>query len=459
MHTPIPSYLAHFAPDAYLVGGAVRDAVRGRRPVDCDVAVAGDPSVFARKLARSVGGRVVKLGKARFDLYRVVGPQGLVDVTAINGPDIESDLLSRDFTINALACRLDGTRVIDCTGGLEDLGRRTIRMVSATNLHSDPVRLLRAHRLAADLGFEIEPETRKAIRRHATGIQTVAGERIWAEWQRILFHSTSHTHISAMAADGLLEAILPELSALRHCTSRHHARDALTHTLAAYEALEALLADPEKHLALESAPFIRALNRETRLILKMAILLHDIGKPDSRGRDAKGHPHYHGHAARSAALADRVLTRLCAPNRIKSAVGFIVLHHQRPLFLFLGPSARAMGRFHRVCGEQAPMVLLHAIADARGKTSDPASDGPSQHRFITQLLDDFYSETRPRLQAPRLLTGRDLMDHFGLVPSPLFKKLLDGVEEARLAGLITQRDAALAWVANELLASGAPLKK
>jgi poly(A) polymerase len=447
MNLKIPAHLTALGTDAYLVGGAVRDLVRGRRPADYDVVTDGDPALFARNLARRLGGRVVALGRKPFDLFRVIDRRGPIDVTGINGADIESDLLSRDFTINALACRLDDTRVIDCTGGLADLKRGILRMVSARNLQNDPVRLLRAHRMAADLGFRIEPMTRRAIRQHAPSIKTAAGERIWAEWQLILNSATSHIRLSDMAADGLLEAILPEVTALRRCgADPHHAWDALTHTLVAFQALEDLLAHPERHFPAGTAPFIRQLQGEERLTLKMAILLHDIGKPARRGRNAAGNVHYHGHASGSAAMADLACRRLRAPNRVRTLTCFIVRHHQRPLFLYLNPSIRAAGRFHRLCAAHAPLVLLHAIADTLGKSPGPATDQAPLLGFLQEMLGRYYAKTRHDLQAPRLLGGRDLMDHFGLAPSPRFKTLLDAVEEARLAGLVADKAAALRWV-------------
>ncbi len=447
MHIDLPAILRDAAPDAYLVGGAIRDLIRGGRPRDYDVVVDGDPDLFARRLAHRLGGRVVMLNKDRFALYRVVGIKTLIDVTPITGDSIESDLVTRDFTINAMACRLDNPRVIDCTGGLDDIAGSTIRMVSARNLQTDPIRLLRAYRMAADLEYEIEPATRKAIRRYAPAIQATAGERIWTEWRLIQHSATSHRRITDMAQDGLLEALIPELTPLRRCTqNQHHAYDVFSHTLAAYRALEDVLMHPQRYMSAEAAAVVHDLNLQDCSTLKLALLLHDIGKPGTRGRNARGQIHFHAHAPAGTALAEPILRRLRAPNAVRALAGFIIQHHQRPLLLFLNRSDKGLGRFYRLCGRQTPLVLLHAIADTLGKAPLPNPDQTASLDFFAGLLNTYYNKIRHTLQDKGLVSGKELMDHFGLAPSPLFKTLLNNVEEARLAGLITDKQSALQWI-------------
>jgi poly(A) polymerase len=447
MHIDLPVHLFETETDAYLVGGAVRDLIRGRQPKDYDVVVDGDPDAFARNLAHRMGGRVVMLNKDRFALHRVVGNKTFIDVTHMAGNDIESDLYSRDFTINAMACRLDSARVIDCTGGIADIERGTIRMVSERNLQNDPIRLLRAYRLAADMDYEIEPATRDAIRRNAHAIQGTAGERIWTEWQLILKSETSHRQMSDMAQDGLLDALIPELTPLRRCTqNQHHAYDVLSHTLAAYHALEALLMYPYRYFPAETAVFIPDLNLQDRMALKLALLLHDIGKPVTRGLNARGRIHFHGHASAGATMAEPILRRLRVPNRIKASVEFIIQEHQRPLLLLLNRSDKGLGRFFRVCAQQTPLVMLHAMADTLGKTPRPGPHQTASLDFFAGLLSTYYAKIRHALQEQPLVSGKELIEHFGLAPSPLFKTVLNKLEEARLAGLITDKQSALQWI-------------
>ncbi|MCJ8500014.1 CCA tRNA nucleotidyltransferase [Desulfatitalea alkaliphila] len=445
----LPRHLLPPAPDAYLVGGAVRDLALGRQPADYDVAVPGDAQRFARFLAdRAGGGRVVELGREAFALYRVVSATGVwIDITPLQQNDLETDLHTRDFTINALACRLDSGEIIDPLAGMKDLQRRMVRMVSAANLQNDPVRLLRAHRLAAVLDFQIAPATDRAIHRYAHLIRNAAGERIWTELQSMLDCPTAADRVRAMADDGLLTALLPELTPLRDCgPDRHHAYDALTHTLKAFKALEELLFKPAQQLPPAAADFVAGLAPPARHALQLAMLLHDIGKPDSRAKGPDGAYHYHGHAASGAQLADSVLRRLRAPNRIRNAACFLIRHHQRPLHLFLNYSTRAEGRFFRVCGAQTPSILLHAIADTMGKKPPPTPAQDPLQAFLSDRLTHYVTEIQHRRREPPLLTGRDLIDHFGLKPSARFAQLLDAVEEARLAGQLRDKPSALRWM-------------
>lgn len=448
-HLKLPRHLLPPAPDAYLVGGAVRDLALGKQPTDYDVAVPGDAQGFARYLAdRTGGGRVVVLGRESFALYRVVCAAGAwIDITPLLQDDLVTDLHSRDFTINALACRLDTGEILDPLNGMEDLQRRTIRMVSAANLQSDPVRLLRAYRMGAVLDFQIEPATTRAIRRCAPLIRTAAGERVWNELQALFNCPNAADRLHAMAEDGLLAALVPEVTALRACgPDRHHAYDALTHTLNAFKALEGLLFHPAQQLPPAAAAFVAGLEIPTRHAIQLALLLHDIGKPASRGKGPDGAYHYHGHGAQGARMADAILRRLRVPNRIRSAACFLIQHHQRPLHLFLNPSTRAEGRFFRVCGEQAPSILLHAIADTMGKAPLTSNAQAPLRAFLSSRLTHYVTTIQHARREPPLLSGRDLIDHFGLKPSARFTQLLDAVEEARLTGQLHDKPSALRWM-------------
>ncbi|MDX1709233.1 MAG: hypothetical protein R3274_11570, partial [Desulfobacterales bacterium] len=161
-------------PGAFIVGGSIRDLLCGRAPVDYDVAVLGDPVEFARRIERSTNGRLVELGKPGQMIVRIVGEKYVIDVTAITEGSIEKDLQARDFTINAMAYDLSTNRLIDPVGAQDDLKDKTIRMVSNDIFKRDPLRLLRAYRIAAEFEFEIEAHTQAAIQKHAALIQQSA---------------------------------------------------------------------------------------------------------------------------------------------------------------------------------------------------------------------------------------------------------------------------------------------
>lgn len=189
---------------AHIVGGSARDLLLGLKPVDYDISVSGKPEEFAGNIARNIGGRLVILGKPGKMVSRVVTSTLIFDITAFRGTTIESDLKERDFTINAIAYDLSSGRIIDPLNGREDLAKKQVKRVSETVFRDDPVRLLRAYRMASSLGFTIEPGTCLLIQRDANLIQQTAGERVREELFKILTTPDSHRQLMEMSDSGLL---------------------------------------------------------------------------------------------------------------------------------------------------------------------------------------------------------------------------------------------------------------
>lgn len=433
----------------YMVGGSVRDLLLGRPALDTDLAVTAEPADFARRLADRLSGSYVQIGKSDLTIHRVVVGDRIFDVSALHGAGIEEDLRRRDFTVNALAVDAATGEVVDCTGGRKDLQAGIIRMVSTAAFRSDPVRLLRAYRLAAALGFDIDPVTESVIAGNAARIGQSAGERIWAELRQILAGPSSLTHLERMQASGLLTAILPEIGPLDGChQGGHHRWDVWTHSLRAYGHLESMLNDTATWLpaGIDTGPW--RIDDHRASLLKLAMLLHDVGKPSTRQVDDSGHVHFYGHGKKSAEIAAGIAARLKLSNRQAGYLDFIIRSHIRPLHLFNAFSkgqltVRAKTRFFIHCGRHTPDLLLHAMADIEGK----GNAQPRDRKFIEfarQLLGEYIGDYLPRSAHRPLLGGRDLMDTFGLQPSPLLGRLLREIEQARLSNEIRTRDEALA---------------
>jgi tRNA nucleotidyltransferase/poly(A) polymerase len=145
---------------AYIVGGAIRDMLCDRTPLDYDIAVLADPDAFARQVARNTNGRLVEIGKPGQEIIRVVAKETMIDISKVKGKSIDADLRARDYSINAMAYDLFSNQLIDPLGGRSDLAHKTIRMVSKGIFNQDPLRLLRAFRMAAVLQFKIESHTK-----------------------------------------------------------------------------------------------------------------------------------------------------------------------------------------------------------------------------------------------------------------------------------------------------------
>ncbi len=436
---------------AYIVGGAVRDILRGRLPTDYDVAVAGDPLKFAQQLAKNTRSRPVEIGKSGQTILRVVTEKTMIDISRIKGDTIQEDLQARDFSVNAMAYDLDGDQLIDDLGGQHDLANKTIRMVSNHVFKQDPVRLLRAFRIAAMLQFDIEPHTKTAIENDATLIIQSAGERIREELFKLFQSTNSHAYLCQMADTGLLFTMLPELLRLKECRqNRYHQFDAFGHTLQAYYHLEQLLDGDhdQPYLTIKGVPLAQHIAEARVPLLKFSILLHDIGKPEVQTTDSKGSIHFYGHEDQSALMAETICKRMKCATRDADIIVFLVRHHTRPLFLFsslktANEAPRAVTRFFIKCAAYVPELLLCATADMLGKEESQNDRIREFIGFANQLLAEFESDFKPKKSKPTLITGRDLIEEFGLKPSPQFKIILDRVEEERLLHSAMSRQEAL----------------
>lgn len=424
---------------AYIVGGSLRDLLLGRSPTDYDITVSQNPEKFAKKIAANTSGRLVKMGKPGQIIFRVVSGNNIFDISSVTGATIEEDLNNRDFTINAMAYSLYSERIIDFLGGWRDLAAQKIRMVSKRAFPNDPIRLIRAFRIGAVLGFEIEPRTVSAIKDNAKLIQNSAGERIREELFKLLDSLKTHSYLAQMADTGLLFEIFPELSKLKgFLQNSHHLYDVFEHTIKAFFHLETILSDYPGYLGLGpeiSNQISRSMAGDKTALLKCAILLHDIGKPHVRTVDGRGNIHFYGHAQKSAEMAEKTGIRLKFSNREKRFIDFVVRNHMRPLFLFAAHQKKRLTRkgftrFFLKCGDNLAALLLHAIADIKGKGN---SGNVEFTEFAKTMINDYYLNFKPRKSMPPLITGSDLINEFGLNPSPLFKTILNLVEESRLS--------------------------
>lgn len=438
------------AKGAYIVGGSVRDLLIGRTPSDYDIAVLGFAQKYASDLASHISGHVVKIGKQKQMIYRVVSKKDIFDVSAVIGKTIEDDLSKRDFTINAICYDLYSKKIIDPFDGIKDLLAKNIRAVSKEVFQNDPVRLLRAYRIGAMLDFEIEHLTEKAISNDVRLIVKSAGERVKAELFKIFASIKSYAYISKMSETGLLFEIFPELSALVGCRqNKYHTHDVFNHSLAAYNKLEILLNGC--HANPEISDFAKQEMDNTRSpLLKCCILLHDTGKPSSVTTD-NGNVHFFGHEKISADISGCIAKRLKFSNYEANYMDFILKNHMKVLHLYESYKRKpltdkSITRFFVKCKDYIPDLLFHAIADMESKTKNDDTGNGDFINFIVFLIKKYTLVYKVKQKEASLITGHDLIEEFGLSPSPLFKKILSVVEESRLSGNINSRDEALLLV-------------
>jgi len=434
----------------YIVGGSVRDLLLGRSPLDYDLAVAVDPKRFARQLASHTKGRLVELGKPGQMIYRVVTSSNVFDVSGLAGPTIEADLSQRDFTINAMAADAANGDIIDVFNGREDLLSGRVHMVSETVFRQDPVRLVRAFRMAAVYNFHLSAQTAAAVQTHAALIAGSAGERVWSELLKTLEARRSVCSVRQMAACGLLQTILPEITPNRPQAPSSRHTGAVDRTIAAYSELEKLLIDPSSIIPETSYPNARLQTAIPAVLLKFALLLQGFVKL----------PPVTIMTQRSLGTgpANHICRRLKMSNRQAHDIDFIIRHHKKPRVLYAAYrknrlSDTAVTRLFMSSGEKLPDLLLNAAAVVSVGSDKTDGRGERFSKFARDLLQRYYVDFKPRSTAPPLLTGKDLIACFSLAPSAAFKFLLNRIETDRLTGRIHSKNEALDRV-GRLLQSG-----
>ena len=444
----------------YIVGGSLRDHLLGKTPKDVDIAVHGDPGLFARELATQLNSRVISMGRQPHPMFRVVTQKRIFDISPLQGPTIEEDLAHRDFTVNALAYETLTAKIIDVAHGLRDIEERRIRQVAKTCFQEDPLRLLRAFRIAAQLDFQIEAQTLETIRAKAHLISKPAAERIRSELLGILKAPGTHEWLRKMADSGILFEILPEMKAMRGCLqNKYHTFDVFEHTLQTVYHMEVLTnRDPNQGPA--NGPMVASMDGSLQTRLKLAALLHDIGKPQSLQRTKDGHTRFTGHASIGARMVTDIGDRLrFSRNEIEHAV-IMVQHHLRPLLLFnarrkMTLTQRGITRFFMKTHSLTADIFMLSLADKRAKQGSSKTSDSKFEQFVMELIHQYDHVFRPSLETPPLISGHDLIHHLHLTPSPLFKKLLTRTRELQLAGQISTRKAALEF-ATDVIATTFP---
>ena len=436
----------------YIVGGSIRDLMWGRTPFDYDVVVQGDPASFAKRLASRTSGRFVELGKHGQTMRRVITKDLIFDIMPLNGATIEEDLLQRDFTINAMAVAVSCGSLIDRLGGRQDLASKKIRMVSADVFRKDPVRLIRAYRLAAAFVFSIDPDTHGILARDAHLISRSAGERVRGEFFKILQCAGSHAYLAGMADSGLLFNVFPELLALKNYRlPGADPQNLFEQTVDSYHGLEKLL-DAESQLNKMSGHRIfQDVDAARATLIKWAILFHDIGIPATQTLTAEEIHNFYSHTLKSAVMAQKICQRLRFSRKQTDSIGLIVTNHLQPFLLFRAqqkknPFQKAFARFFMKCRDLTPDVLLHALAEFMGKRDSQNPELKDFTDFIRMLIQNYYSILQPRASLPPPLTGNDLINEFGLKPSAEFKRILKRIEEEHLTKEVLTRHQALKLV-------------
>jgi poly(A) polymerase len=444
--------------EVWIVGGAVRDAALGREVTDLDLAVAGDPATAAKAIAAEGDGHAFELS-AEFATWRAVARDRSwqLDATALRGETIDADLAARDFTLGAVAVPLGGGEPIDPYDGVGDLGRRLLRVVGEGSFRADPLRLLRAARLAAELELKLEPETAALARSQAALAAEPAGERQLAELRLLLGGPDPVRGVNLLGELGLTAVVLPELEALRGVEQGpNHHLDVYGHTLAVLEQTLAVESNLER-FAGERAAEARELLAEPLAdemshgtALRFGALLHDIAKPLTRG-ERDGWVTFVGHDSEGVGVVGGICRRLRASGRLTRHLQALTLHHLRLGFLVheapLPP--RRVHEYLRATEPVAADVTLLTVADrlsARGGGPFATEEAIEGHLGLARQMLAAALDWRRDGPPPPLLRGDEVAAELGIAPGSELGELLAELEAAQYAGEVRTREEAIEYL-------------
>lgn len=400
--------------EAYAVGGCIRDSILGREPEDWDITTSAEPLQVKKLFQRTVdtgiqhGTVTVLLGNEGFEVttYRIDGeyednrhPKEVAFTDRLT-----EDLKRRDFTINAMAYN-EKTGLVDIFGGMKDIGSGVIRCVGdpKERFTEDALRMMRAVRFSAQLGYEIEEQTGNAIRELASNLVNISAERIQTELVKLV--TSPHPEYLRKAWEmGITAVIFPEFDRCMETEQNnpHHCCSVGEHTL---KTMEAVRADK---------------------VLRLTMLFHDLGKPKSVSTDEKGIHHFHGHPAVSAEMARDILRRLKFDNDTIRMVTALVRYHDYQVEPAPGNVRRAMAKL----GEDVFPLLFEV------KQADLEAQSDYQRRekeVYLQHVKEIYEQILVQKQCVSLKTlavsGHDLIQEAGMQPGPALGNVLQSLLE------------------------------
>ena len=417
-----------------LVGGPVRDVFLGQRPGDLDLTTDATPEQVLAVTKRwadktwTIGIAFGTVGLRKGNLvFEITTYRSEQYERSSRRPDVqygrslEEDLGRRDFTINAMAARLPGYEFVDPFGGLDALREKALRTPGPPeqSFGDDPLRILRAARFAAKLGFAVAPEVRAAMTEQAGRLEIVSAERVTSELTKLMLTPDPAAGIDLLVQTGVADEVLPEVSRLRMEADEHHRhKDVYQHSLTVLR--QAIELEPRYGL-------------EADLTVRLAALLHDIGKPRTRSLLPDGRVAFHLHEVVGAKMTKRRLTALRFPNDVIHDVSRLVELHLR--FHGYGEGEWTDSAVRRYVRDAGPLLSrLHVLTRAdcttrnRAKAARLARAYDGLERRITELSEqEELARIRPELD------GDDIMRILAVPPGPVVGQARDFLLELRIA--------------------------
>jgi len=441
---------------AYIVGGYIRDFLLNIKTFDTDFALIGVETIeFARTFAKKVKGHFVLLDPEN-EIARVVMSDKMhfVDFAKCVGNSIEEDVARRDFSINSIAYDIKNDKIIDIFDGQKDIQNKLVRIFDEKNIFDDPIRILRAYRFASKYDFEIEEDSRKILNKNLKlmRINKIAAERIQVEFLKLLDGKNSTKTLLEMRDNAFLYEIFEELEEQETIPKNsHHHLDLIHHSIETVHQLEIIV--PKEPIWVQEyiySDFTTGINRLT--FLKLAALLHDIGKPQTWEVETDtGRHRFIRHDELGAKIALKMLKKLKYSNAQVKYVAKLIQHHIYPSHLLRSDvTEKAVTRmFRRLEGDTVDVILL-AKADRLSACGEEISE-----KIVTQnlaglesLLEKYKTAQETLKPLEKLLSGDEIMTLLKIKAGKELGEIIKNLHEAQLSGDIVTKEEAVAFVQN-----------
>jgi len=456
MSRPDPIYelklIAEKYPGSYIVGGAVRDLLMGRVSRDIDLVIPGNLPKAVKELSNIFSAPYFVLDSER-QVFRIVlqkAHEWYLDISPLRG-DIKSDLLKRDFTVDAVAVGVsewsEPKHYLDPTGGIKDLKAKIIRMISPDVFKEDPLRLYRAFRIASRIGGKIDPGTLCQIKKNVSLISSSAGERIRDEIFFILADPQSAGRLDEIYSAGLFDATFSEFAAFSDRSDNYYHKGGLwEHSLETVRKFEEkVMAENFKRFPEFREDLNKYFDRRRIILTKISCLLHDIGKPEAASR-VSGRLRFFGHERIGSFLARNIMRKLKSSKNDMKFVSEAVYHHMRPSNMSASSTERAFYRFFRAFSSSAHIAAVFtAFCDRYSYETAPGrfAEMVNQEKFTEKILRVYFREKK--INRPPLLSGHDIMTQLGIPAGRLVGRIIEAVEEARAAEKIKTKEEAVEY--------------